>query len=225
MKLMIGIPTGEYARRADFYDYFNAVEKPDGTMIMSSHGQSPARGRNLIAEAAITNDCTHVLYIDDDMTFGADSITKILAHSDKDVVSGLYLTRNYPHYPLAFDEWYEDGKCKYMFLTPEKEGLIEVVNIGFGFVLIKTDVFRALEKPWVRLGEIDKDGWCDDIGFFNRVSAAGFKIYCDLDILLGHHLTLTMWPRKINGAWQTVYRTHTGQEFMFPQQTTKEPLV
>ena len=225
MKLMIGVPTGEYARRADFYDGFNAVDKPDGTLIMSVHGQSPAQSRNSIAERALENDCTHVLYIDDDMAINRDAITRILVHADKDVVTGLYLLRTFPHFPAAFDEKYEGGECKFMFLTSDKEGLVEIVNAGLGFCLIKTEVFKAMEKPWVRLGEIQKDGWCDDVGFFNRVRAAGFKIYCDLDILLGHHLTLTMWPRKINGAWQTVYRTHTGQEFMFPQQTTKEPLV
>jgi hypothetical protein len=217
MKLMLGIPTGEYARRAEFYDYYNSAEKPFGTVIMSPHGQSPAKSRNVIVEAAITNQCTHILFIDDDQAFGVESINKILAHADKDVVSGLYLMRNYPHYPVAFDEAHDGGECKHLFLTPEMSGLVEVVNCGFGFVLIQTRVFQALEKPWVRLGEIEKDGWCDDVGFFNRVRKAGFRIFCDLNIPIGHFINLTMWPRKVNGTWQTVYVTNTGQEFMFPQ--------
>ena len=217
MKLMIGVPTGEYGRRAEFYDYFNALEKPDGTVIMFSHGQSPAKNRNVIAEAALDHDCTHVLYIDDDMAFEKDALTKLLIHADKDVVSGLYLMRNYPHYPLALDEAYDDGKCKFMFLTPDKTGLIEVVGCGFGFILIKTDVFRKLEKPWVRLGEIEKDEWCDDVDFSNRVRKVGFKIYCDLDIWLGHMLNITLRPGRDKNGWNSVYVTQTGQMFQFPQ--------
>ena len=65
MRIMLGIPTGEYGRRADFYDYFSALDKPNGTVVMFSHGQSPAKNRNLIIEEAIKNDCTHVMFIDD----------------------------------------------------------------------------------------------------------------------------------------------------------------
>jgi GT2 family glycosyltransferase len=192
---------------------------------MSSHGQSPAQNRNAIAKAALEHDCTHILFIDDDQAFEKDALTKLLVHSDKDVVSALYLMRNFPHYALAFDELRPNGYCKHMFLTPDKQGLVEVVNCGFGFVLIKTDVFRALEQPWVRLGELDKDGWCDDIGFFNRVQEAGFKIYCDLSICIGHTINLVMWPRFIGGSWQTVYVTQTGQQFQFPQSLAPNGLV
>lgn len=221
MKLMIGIPTGEYGRRADFYDYYDALEKPEGSVIMKSHGQSPAQNRNAIIKQALAHDCTHVFFIDDDMTFEKDTLTRLLAHADKDVVSGLYLLRNYPHYPVAFDDGpYADGKCKFMFLTPDKQGLKEVVNVGFGFCLIKTDVFRAMEQPWVRLGEIEKDEWCDDVGFFNRVRAAGFHIFCDLDIRLGHSLNVTLLPMQVDGIWMTAYVTASGQVLQIPQMTS-----
>jgi hypothetical protein len=217
MKLMIGVPTGENGRRADFHDHFNGLQKPDDTLIMFTHGQSPAKNRNVIAEAALEHGCSHILYIDDDMVFAQDTLTRLLVHADKDVVSGLYLLRNYPHYPVIFDEHYRNGECRFMFLTPEKSGLVEIVNCGFGFVLIQTKVFQTLSKPWVRLGEIKQDEWCDDIGFFNRVRQAGFRLYCDLDIQVGHALTLTMWPRKKDGNWNTEYVTHTGESFQFPQ--------
>jgi hypothetical protein len=221
MKIMIGIPTGEFSRRADFYDYYNALDKPTGSVIMASHGQSPAQNRNLIAEQALIHDCTHVLFIDDDMTFEKDTLNKLLVHADKDVVSALYLLRNYPHYPAAFGEGpYDDGKCKFMFLTPDKTGLVEVVNLGLGFCLIKTDVFKKLEKPWVRLGEIEKDEWCDDVGFFNRVRAAGFHLYCDLDIRVGHSLNVTLMPGKVGNEWHSTYITASGQTLNFPQITS-----
>ena len=219
MRIMLGIPTGEYGRRADFYDYFSALDKPNGTVVMFSHGQSPAKNRNLIIEEAIKNDCTHVMFIDDDMAFEPDSMMKLAEHSDLDVVFGLYLLRNFPHYPVIFDEAHSDGKCKFMFLTPDKEGLVEVVNGGTGFVLIKTDVFKAMEKPWFRLGEIIKDEWCDDVGFFNRVRQTGFKMYCDLAVRAGHMMHVTLWPLRDEGNWFSTYITNTGDTIKFPQKT------
>jgi hypothetical protein len=106
-----------------------------------------------------------------------------------------------------------------MFLTPKRKGLVEAVNCGFGFVLMKVEIFKKMPKPWVRLGELVLDEWCDDVGFFNRVRAAGFKIYCDLDIRLGHMINLTLWPGQENGVWTSVYETGTGEKFSFPQIT------
>lgn len=206
-KVLIGIPTGEYGRRADFWDYMNQLDKRQGTMIMSVHGQSPARSRNLMIEQAIVNNCSHVLFIDDDMAFKASALEQLLAH-DKDIVSGLYIGRMYPHNPLIFDEMYEGGKSRYYYLTPEVKGLIEVVAAGLGFCLIKTEVFHKLEKPWIRLGELDKDHWCDDIGFFKRVREAGIKVHCDTDCMCGHIGSLVIWPQKNDrGEWLSGYDT------------------
>lgn len=216
MKLMIGIPTGEFSRRADFYDYYNALEKPEGTLVMVPHGPSPAKNRNLIISKALENNCSHVFFLDDDMAFASDALTKLLIHSGKDVVTGLYLMRTYPHYPVLFDKAYEDGKCRFMLLK-DKTGLIEIVNCGLGFCLIRTEVFKKLSAPWITLGEIEKDEWCDDVSFFNRVRNAGFKLYCDLDIQSGHMNSITIWPDKNGDKWNTLYKTHTGESFQFAQ--------
>lgn len=218
MKIMVGVPTGEYGRRAEFYDYYNSLERPIGTVCMFSHGQSPAQGRNSIIAKALELECTHIFFLDDDMVFKPDVLTRLLKHADKDVVTGLYLMRNYPHFPVVMDEGpYEDGKCKFVFLT-DQQGLIPIVNCGFGFVLIKTEVFKKLERPWVTLGEIIKDEWCDDVAFFNKVKRAGFEMYCDLGIWAGHSLNVSLWPMlSPDGKWQTSYHTATGDIVQFAQ--------
>jgi hypothetical protein len=206
-KVLIGIPTGEYGRRADFWDYMNQLDKRMGTMIMSVHGQSPARSRNLMIEQAIVNNCSHLLFIDDDMAFKANSLEQLLVH-DKDIVSGLYLGRMYPHNPLIFDEMYESGSSRYYYLTPEVKGLVKVVAAGLGFCLVKTEVFHKMEKPWIRLGELDKDHWCDDIGFFKRAREAGIEVWCDTDCRCGHIGSLVIWPQvNDQGNWLSGYDT------------------
>jgi len=217
MKLLIGLPTMEHMRRAEFVTHFMALQKPDNSLFVAVHGQSPASGRNFIIQQAIEQECTHIFFIDDDVVPPQDAILKLLAH-DKDIVTGLYLMRSFPHYPVLFDEAFDDGKCKFMYLTPDQQGLVPIVNCGLGLCVIKTDVFRKLEKPWIRLGEIEKDGWCDDVVFFNRARNAGFKLYCDLTVQAGHMLNPVAWPiwSEEKKQWLTQYRYPQGN-IEFPQ--------
>jgi hypothetical protein len=216
-KVLICVPTAEFARRADFYDYFNALDKPEGTMLTFAHGQSPAKNRNIMIRTAFEQNATHVLFIDDDVLLPVDGLKRLLAH-DKDVVSGLYLLRNYPHLPVMFEEWFDDGRCRYAFLDSNTSGLKEVVNIGLGCVLIKTEVLRAMTDPWITLGQIDQEGWSDDVHFFNKVRQAGFRMYVDTDVRCGQVITAAIWPyRRDDGSWSTLYNTGAVESFQVPQ--------
>jgi hypothetical protein len=215
-KVLVGVTKGEYDRRSDFNDYVSMLELPSNSMRMSSFDRSPAKGRNTIVEQGFVHNCTHILYIDDDQTFESKALFQLLAHN-VDIVSGLYLTKTYPHIPLAFDVATENGSVLPMYLDEDAHGLKEVVATGFGFCLIKMDVFRKLEKPWVRLGELDPEEWCDDIGFFNRVRKAGIKIHCDLDCIIGHIGTMIVKPKFYNGQWNTEYDTGGKGSISTPQ--------
>lgn len=217
-KLVVAVPTLEYARRASFYDHLTQLRIPANSARCSSHGQSPANGRNLMIQQALDFGATHILFIDDDIAFLPDLFEKLIAH-DKDIVSALYLMRNYPHKPIIFDTVLEDARCKWRYLKDGDKGLIEVVGMGLGACLIKTDVFKNMEKPWIRLGELDKDNWNDDIGFFHRARAAGYKLYCDLDTVVGHMCSLTVWPTRKDGIWATVYDTNGSDVVTVPAAT------
>lgn len=216
-KVLIGVITGEYARRADFYDYYNLLIKPLDCAVLLCHDRSPAKGRNLVIQAALDNDCSHVLFVDDDMAYRPNSLNQLLEH-DVDIVSGLYLSRSYPHQPMIFDVADDSGACLYVYLTDGEDRLREIVAAGFGFLLIKTDIFNRMEKPWVRLGELDSEQWCDDIGFFNRVRKLGIKSYCDMECWIGHMGTMIVWPnRNTLGKWMTAYDTNGSGMLNTPQ--------
>lgn len=219
-KVLIAVPTAEMARRADFYDYFNMLEKPIGSIITFSHGQSPARNRNLMIEQALEHNCSHVLFLDDDVAFESDLLNRLLARN-VDIVSGLYFMRSYPHQPIAFAQYWDDGRCQHLVLEDNQEGLIEIYGTGLGCALIKTEVFKAIEKPWIRLGEIEKDHWCDDLGFYKRVREAGFKLHLDLDVKVGHMAQVTLWPTKVDGKWMTTYSTNGKGSASVPQLNLK----
>ncbi len=216
IKILVGVPTAEFARQANFYDFYNCLKRPDGTLCMFTHGQSPARNRNILIKSALENDCTHVFFLDDDLQFGPDTLTKLLAH-DLDIVGGYYLMRNYPHRPILFGEALEDGRCRTLFPNDGVEpGLVEMVATGLGCCLIKTSVFKQMEEPWIRLGELEKDHWCDDIGFFRRVRALGIKMYCDLSVTVGHMGVAAMWPVYQDGKWLMAYDSGGEGRAAFP---------
>lgn len=216
-KTLIGVTTGEYARRADFYDYYNMLHKPANTLHLLCHDRSPAHGRNLIIQTALDNDCTHVLMVDDDQSYPSDALMRLLAH-DVDIVSGLYLSRAYPHIPMVFDVANEEGACFPIYLMDGMKGLVPIVASGLGFLLMKTSIFAKLEKPYVRLGELNSEEWCDDMGFFKRVREAGIQSYCDLDCYIGHMGSMIVKPERLpNGKWVTGYDTNGSGIIQTPQ--------
>lgn len=216
VKLGICVPTAEMGRQAIFYDYFDQIIKPGGTLIMRPHGQSPARGRNIVIEAMLENQCTHILFIDDDTVPPPDVFTKLVAHN-VDMVTGIYPMRNFPHQNIIFDRAESDGRCWHHWVEDGKgEGLIPLVAAGLGAVLIKTEVFRGMEKPWITLGELESDHWCDDISFFMRARKAGFKLFGDLSVRCGHMATVTVRNEYIDGKWITTYDTGGKEKVNFP---------
>lgn len=233
-RVMIGIPTSEFARRADFYDYVDMIEKEGEGIelvgITRSHGQSPARNRNVIIETALQNGFTHILFLDDDVVVRPDIIKKLLAH-DKDIVTGLYLMRNHPHFPILFDESYQNNYCRFQILHKGRRGLVEAVNTGLGACMFKIEVFEKMsdDKPWIRLGQIaqEKDHWCDDIEFFNRCREKyGYKLWCDLECPVGHMVSGTVFPmRKDDGTWVTAATFDQKNIFELPQNTPSEDEV
>lgn len=225
-KILIIIPTCEIARRADFYDYADAIHRPEGTVQIRPHGQSPARNRNMAIQQGLDMECTHFFFLDDDVVPRPDALLRLLAH-DKDMVSGLYLMRNYPHLPIMFDQSFNDGRCLFSFLRPGRKGLVEAVNTGLGCALIKAEVFKKMEKPWIRIGQLEKDHWCDDIDFFNRArNDYGFKLYVDLEVQAGHMIHTTIFPhRDAEGTWHTAYTTNQNEAFTVPQQWPTDEVI
>ena len=208
LKVLIGVVTGEYSRRADFYDYLNLLEKPSGSLVLLCHERSPAAGRNLIVEQALLNNCSHVLFIDDDMAYRPNALLQLLEH-DKEIISGLYYSRSYPHQPLIFNNFDGLGHAIFIHLGDREERLIRISAAGLGFCLIKTDIFRRMDKPWFRLGELDSEQWCDDVGFFYRVKKNEIQVFCDTECMIGHMGTMIIWPNRTpEGGWMTGYDTN-----------------
>lgn len=219
LKVMIGYPTGEFGRRVDFYDFMNQLEVPCDQLRITPHGQSPAKARNIIFEQALLNNCSHVFLVDDDMELKPDTLIKLLAH-DKDIVSGLYLQRAWPHRPIAFSAFDEKGQTLFVHLDENTKGLIPVVATGFGCCLIKTEVLKKVSRPWVQLGNINPEEWCDDINFFWKLhkEAPEVEIYLDTEVRPGHMGSMILRAYQDDkGAWYTGYDASGNYQINVPR--------
>ena len=126
------------------------------------------RARNsLVARFLGKSDCTHLMFIDADITFNPRSILRLLAF-DKEVVGGSYpkKTVNWSRAKRTMlnnpDIDHEDllsrsldyvvnivaEENKGQREVPIDNGFVKVQNIGTGFLLIKRHVFDTLRKAY-----------------------------------------------------------------------------
>lgn len=203
MRVAVGVSCGELARYSIFFDSLMHVRGVTNDNVFVSQGAVISRNRNRIATRAIEEGYDAVWYVDDDQVFSPATLEKLIAR-DKDIVSGLYLKREVPFLPQVYDREDERGAVFPRLLKNGERGMVKAVATGAGCLLVKTKVFEAMEKPWWRLGQLDKEEWSDDVDFCRRARAAGFDIWADLDVLVGHQMNSTIWPAiQGDGSWAT----------------------
>lgn len=123
-------------------------------------------------------NCTHILFIDDDMLVPPQGLMRLMAH-DVPIVGGLYFGRQSPHLPIVYRH-VEDNQ--WVPITEFCAGLQVVDAIGFGFCLVKTEVFKKLQRPWFEFS--DKMG--EDMYFCLQAQKAGYQILLDADVKCRH---------------------------------------
>ena len=157
--------------------------------------------RHGLVRIAQERRATHMLWIDDDMSFPPDTLARLLRH-EKAVVGANYTTRRFPVVPLANKE----GRA---VQSNGKRGLEEVDSVGMGLMLTSMDVFNRIKPPWFMLGWSAKhDEYVgEDVWFCRAVKAAGYKVYVDHDLSVhvkhwgavefGHDLIADYQPTEI----------------------------
>jgi len=188
IKLLIAIPCGTPYVPVDFMMSLLAMNKPVKHTYELTMGIVIDHARNRLVENALKNECTHILFLDSDMTFPTEIISQLLKH-DKDIVGGIYVNRHNQNTVVAYKK--KKGELYVNLVSDEFKGLIEVDGIGTGALLIKTDVFKKLPKPWFRFALHKPSGSIisEDLMFCKLAQDNGYKLYCDTDCECGH-LTL-----------------------------------
>lgn len=143
--------------------------------------------RTFLVEKALQTDATHILFVDCDMFFPADTITRLLARN-KEIVGVEYNKRQFPLEGVY--------KPKY---EKKADDIYAADHVGTGLLLIDLDVFKdpmfgAPDErhphgtPWFNFGR-DSQGKLntgEDVWFCNVAQDAGYTVWIDPTIKTGH---------------------------------------
>jgi len=155
---------------------------PENSTLMAIPRVMIDTARNMFCEKLLTMpEKTHLLMIDDDMTFEPDMLLRMLDH-DVDIIGALAFKRRADYQPCVYQKK-EDGNHYPIF--PQK--FTEVDAIGTGAILIKREVIEKIKNPWFETF-YDKKGqhFSVDFDFSIKSKKTGFKIFVDPEIQCGH---------------------------------------
>ncbi|MEO7040282.1 MAG: glycosyltransferase [Candidatus Elarobacter sp.] len=153
MKLLIGVPTGGQPTRP-FLDALAQLTLPDAVSDAERvvwAGNFVSVQREMIARDALERDADLLAMIDDDVVAPPDALVKLLAALDADpaaaLAGALYHSRDGSR-PMVVDRW-TSADTTSAAIPPYTQGSVASVDgVGFGCVLVRVAVLRALEPPY-----------------------------------------------------------------------------
>lgn len=173
-----------------------------GHMVVpiQSMGTMIAGQRMALVNDALASECSHILFVDSDMTFPSDALLRLLAH-DKPVVAANCARRRIPTGPTAV-KFLADGTSQEVHTAPGQEGLEQVNLVGAGFLLIRMDVFAALKEPYFATPWVAdrRHHMGEDTFFCLACGNAGIPIFIDHGVSgdIGH---LGEFEFRVHHAW------------------------
>lgn len=176
----IAVPSGDMVH-ADFAMRLATLCLNPGAraFVVNARSSLVMVGRNQCVEAARLAKATHILFLDSDIVFPANTLARLLAHN-KDAVGALYVQRVPPHMPLGVTD---DGKQEAI-----TSGLRRMKLMPTGCLLLRSGLFDALPKPWFNTREVEGKIMGEDFHFCEQLARHGIDIWCDGDLSreIGH---------------------------------------
>lgn len=202
MKLLIAIPTNDYMHYQFVECLTKLVKRLDEDGIDYDIAYQGATlvyvGRDKLANKAMNECYTHMLWLDSDMIFTEDLLDDLM-YSGKPFVTGIAHGRRAPHVSCIFKEiWPKVDRwegCEYPIQA------FRIGGCGFACVLIETDIVRNVYNkngtaffPMRELGE--------DLAFCKRATDMGYEIWAEPSVKLGHIGHITIYPE-----YEELYRS------------------
>ena len=191
MKTLIAIPCMDMLP-VGFVQSLLYMHKGDNPTVYFKPNSLVYDSRNLLSLYAIENGFDNVLWLDSDMLFPPNTLTKLEAYN-MDMVTGLYVKRHEPVEPVLYEKIEEpergrDGKLIANISSSTnypRDSFFPVAGCGFGCVLTST---KLLKHVWDEYGPaFTPYPWAsEDISFCHRVNQLGYQIYCDSSVSCGH---------------------------------------
>lgn len=187
-KILVAIPTARNIEAETFKSIYD-LEVPTGYQLdfQYFYGYNIDQVRNLIADW-IVRGYDYLFSVDSDIAFPPDTLKRLLAH-DRDMVTGLYIQRKPGQHILeVYEHNAQGGVSNIPYEKIKGRGLVEIASCGFGCVLVKGEVMRAIPYPHFKYhSAIDhRNTISEDVDFCKKALDRGFKIWADTDIQCRH---------------------------------------
>lgn len=160
-------------------------------ITLNHHGGTVlSEARNKAATELLEQGCTHVLFVDSDMTFPMYALDRLLSHNVP-VVAANCSRRVRPVSPTARRRnSHLSGETDPVYPDPDVTGLERVETVGTGFMLIRSDVFLQIEWPWFNQPWVEEHQKHvgEDVFFCGRLYEEDIPLYIDHDLSwhIGH---------------------------------------
>lgn len=195
MKTLIVIPCMDQVP-TQFCQSLAMLKKEGECAIAFQMGSLIYMARNELAMKAIHMGADYILWLDSDMVFEPDLMTRLfesLKANDADFVSGLYFKRFPPYEPVVYSKFdIVDDEIIAEKMTEVPKTVTEVGGVGFGCVLMSTALALAVYNEYnTMFAPIGNVG--EDIAFCYRAQTLGYKVLLDPSIRCGHvgHYVIT----------------------------------
>lgn len=153
-------------------------------------------GREAVLAGALERQATHVLWLDTDMAFPADTAIRLAQHN-RPIVAANCVMRD----PRLIFTAMRDGQR--IETTADSSGLERVDQVGPAVMLMRTNVVDGLKRPWFAHGRnASGEDVGEDVMFCRRLRDVGHDIYIDHDLSkeIGHIGQHTFRPHRATVA-------------------------
>lgn len=198
-KVAVCVPSFDHVHTGFAMSLATMCSAQHARIVLINHRSSLIhKGRDLLVVEALKAEVDYVLFLDSDLKFPPWTLGRLLSLG-KDIVGASYVRRTPPHDLLVK-------------LLPGNErtvvdgGAHEVALVPTGCLLVKTDVFRKLGRPYFRSPSFERNEATppllreyvtddlkpltvgEDTWFCAAARAAGFSIWLDVDLTrdVGH---------------------------------------
>lgn len=170
------------------------MDKPDDCRCVLASGSLVYDSRNELIARARESGADRILFVDSDMKFERDMMTRLSADIDAgcEIVSSLCFKRRPPFTPVIYSQMElieENGKkiptAKVMHDYPQAD-LFEVEAVGFGCVMLSMSAVEKVIDAFGPYPFAPALGFGEDMSFCMRARKAGVKIWCDSRVRVGH---------------------------------------
>jgi GT2 family glycosyltransferase len=204
--LLVGIPFTRLVA-PEFMMSLVTQSYPIGTNLVffTATGVEVGDARNAIIEKALESGSRYVWFVDDDTAPPNFAVRKLIYQLEQNgppygkamVCAGIYCTKEEPASPTVFTGEMGNG-CHWGWKamnaeTGEEGDVFECTGIATGCMMIRTELFKHIEKPWFKTedkeptdSKVFREQRTDDLYFCEKVLKAGYKILAHGGVLPVH---------------------------------------